>query len=69
MSLRRCPGFASVAMGFRVKGLRLYREYIGMMEKKMEATIWGLGFRGIIPPIMENHMEKKIANELESGIA
>ena len=40
-----------------------------MMEKKMEATIWGSGFRGIIPPIIENHMEKKMANELESGIA
>ena len=23
----------------------LYRGYIGIMEKKMEATTWGLGFR------------------------
>ena len=22
-----------------------YRDYVGIMEKKMETTIWGLGFR------------------------
>ena len=25
----------------------LYRGYIGIMEKNMEITIWGLGFRGL----------------------
>ena len=31
---------------FGLRGYRGYvRGYIGIMEKKMEATIWGLGFR------------------------
>ena len=34
--------------------LGLYRGYIGIMEKKMEATI------------MENQMEKKMENEMET---
>ena len=38
---------------------------MGIMEKKMEATTMGLGFRA--PPIMENHMEKKMENEMETG--
>ena len=33
-----------------------YGDYIGIMEKKMEATI------------MENQMEKKMENEMETGI-
>ena len=35
----------------------IYRGYIGIMEKKMETTIWGIGFRDILP-IMENQMER-----------
>ena len=39
------------------KGIyRLYWDYIGIMEKKMETTI------------MENQMEKKMENEMETGI-
>ena len=29
---------------------RVYRGYTGIMEKKMETTIQGLGFRGYSPP-------------------
>ena len=36
--------------------LGLYWGYIGIVEKKMETTI------------MENQMEKKIENEMETGI-
>ena len=36
--------------------LGLYWGYIGIMEKKMETTI------------MENQMEKKMDNEMETGI-
>ena len=30
--------------------------------------VQGLGFRAISPSIMENHMEKKMENEMETGI-
>ena len=33
-----------------------YRGYIGIMEKKMETTL------------MENQMEKKMENEMDTGI-
>ena len=36
--------------------LGLYRGYIGIMEKKMETTI------------MENQVEEKMGNEMETGI-
>ena len=50
-------GFGVWGLGFRVWG-------------------WGLGFRVLfgdtmvpnIPPIMENQMEKKMENEMETGI-
>ena len=37
-------------MGYSLNSLKggyrgLYRGYIGLMEKKMETIIWGLGFR------------------------
>ena len=35
--------------------------YVGIMEKKMETTIG-------INPITENQMEKKMENEMETGI-
>ena len=38
---------------------------MGIMEKKMEATTMGLGFR--VPPIMENQMEKKMEHEMDTG--
>ena len=42
----------TTTMGFRVYGTMekkiettmVYRVYIGMLEKKMETIIWGLGF-------------------------
>ena len=44
------------------------------MEKKMDAIIWGLGFRVsqirgnlILLPLMENQMDKKIENQMETG--
>ena len=49
--------------------------YKWIMEKKMETTIWGLGFRaygfrvsGYYPPIMENQMEQELDNEVETTI-
>ena len=43
---------------------------IQIMEKKMETTgntgFRGLGFRVYYSPIMENEMEKKMENELET---
>ena len=51
----------------------VYRGYIGIMEKKMETTLSGLGFRVLgfpklgVPTIMENQMEKKMENEMEPG--
>ena len=30
--------------------------------------VWGLGFRVYYPTIMENQMEKKMENEMETGI-
>ena len=48
------PSFwETTILGYK-KGL--YRGYIGIMEKNMETTI------------MENQMEKKIENEMETGI-
>ena len=35
--------FAGIILGFRV-----YRGYIGIMEKKVETTIKGLGYIGVI---------------------
>ena len=39
-----------------------------IMEKKMEATILGLGSRVIYTPMMENQMEKKMENEMETAM-
>ena len=53
-----------------------YRGYTGIMEKKMETTgdyigiigyVWGPG--GYTTPIMENQMEKKMENEMETTIS
>ena len=48
---------------------------IGIMEKKMETTIGIIGYilglywnRILWYPIMENQMEKKIENEMETGV-
>ena len=52
----RIQGYKVYIWGFRVEGdigfIGVYRghwgyigEYIGIMERKMETTIWGLGFR------------------------
>ena len=30
----------------------LYRGYIGIMERKMETTIWGVEFKSFIPAII-----------------
>ena len=53
-----------ICWGRRMWGTTVvYRGYIGIMEKKMETTMLGLGFRDIlgfyggITPIMENEME------------
>ena len=35
----------TITMGYIGLYRGLYRGYLGIMEKKMETTIWGLGFR------------------------
>ena len=62
--------------GYTSETTKLKWGYIGIMEKKMETTIvyWGStgvyrvwGFR-VYGPIMENQMEKKMEDEMETGI-
>ena len=48
-------------------GLYRDRHYVGVMEKRIEATIWGLGFRDIESPTMENQMEETMDIEMEIG--
>ena len=46
----------------------LYRGSIGVMERKWKllSRVKGLGF-GVAPPIVENQMETKMEDEMESG--
>ena len=38
------------------------------MEKKMETIIYSLYAFSVYPTKMENHMEKNMENELETGV-
>ena len=51
--------------GCEYKSCGYYRGYIGIMEKKVEATIQGVGFRDITP-IHGESVEKKIENKMET---
>ena len=40
---------------------------LATLDWSMKLFFLGLGFRDIIPPIMENQTEKKMENEMETG--